>query len=137
MNDPSQPLSWPHGNAEPAAAGPGAPVSGFLWPSPPYAAYPEPQHQRGPETCEILGLNNSRSSGQLLELDAAERIVKINVPPARNSMPLKFSQFRAVKLMRAIGVPPRDASDVNSPFSLDQRPRSDFRVVFTGGDELK
>jgi type II secretory ATPase GspE/PulE/Tfp pilus assembly ATPase PilB-like protein len=133
MTDPSEPLPWPHGDAEPTAS----PPSGFLWPSPPYAAYPQPQVQQGPEACEILGLNNSRSSGQLLQLDGADRIVRINVPPARNSMPLRFSQFRAVKLMRAIAVPPREESDARAPLSIDQRPRSDFRVVFNGGDELK
>jgi type II secretory ATPase GspE/PulE/Tfp pilus assembly ATPase PilB-like protein len=127
MIDPSQPLPWPHGDAMP----------GFLWPSPPYAAYPEPQVQKGSEACEILGLNNSRSIGQLLALDASDRTVQINVPPARNSMPLKFNQFRAIKLMRPIVVPPRDESDVNAPLSVDQRPRSDFRLVFNGGDELK
>ncbi len=127
MNDPSQPLPWPHGDAMP----------GFLWPSPPYAAYPEPQVQKGSEACEILGLNNSRSIGQLLALDASDRTVQINVPPARNSMPLKFNQFRAIKLMRPIVVPPRDESDINAPLSVDQRPRSDFRLVFNGGDELK
>ncbi|MDR7332508.1 ATPase, T2SS/T4P/T4SS family [Roseateles asaccharophilus] len=137
MNDPSQPLEWPHGNADPAAAGPGAAVSGFLWPNPPYAAYPEAQLQRGSEACEILGLNNSRSSGQLLALDAADRTIRINVPPARNSMPLKFSQFRAVKVLAPVTVPPRDADDHASPLSLDQRPRTPFRVVFAGGDELK
>ncbi len=134
MNDPSQPLPWPHVDTDPAA---GTPASGFLWPSPPYAAYPQPQVQRGPEPCEILGLNNSRSIGQLLRLDASDRIVQINVPPARNSMPLKFSQFRAIKLLNALTVPPRDAGDLNSPLSVDQRPRSDFRIVFNGGDELK
>ncbi|HEY8876619.1 MAG TPA: ATPase, T2SS/T4P/T4SS family [Roseateles sp.] len=134
MNDPSQPLSWPHGDAD---AGPAVPVSGFLWPTPPYAAYPQAQVQRGAEACEILGLNNSRSTGQLLKLDASDRIVQINVPPARNSMPLKFSQFRAIKLLGALVVPPRDARDIHSPLSVDQRPRSEFRIVFNGGDELK
>ncbi|MCY4756910.1 GspE/PulE family protein [Pelomonas aquatica] len=137
MTDPSQPLSWPHGDADTPAAGPGGALPGFLWPTPPYAAYPQAQAQRGSETCEILGLNNSRSNGQLLSLDAGERLVTINVPPARNSMPLKFSQFRAIKLMNAVVVPPRHASDLNSPLSVDQRPRSNFRLVFNGGDELK
>ena len=136
MNDPSQPLPWPHRDADPAA-GPGGQVPGFLWPTPPYAAYPQPQVQRGPEACEILGLNNSRSTGQVLMLDASERIVQINVPPARNGMPLKFSQFRAIKVMRPLMVAPRDERDVNAVLSVDQRPRTDFRIVFNGGDELK
>jgi len=91
MTDPSEPLPWPHGDAEATAS----PPSGFLWPSPPYAAYAQPQVQQGPQACEILGLNNSRSIGQLLQVDAGDRMVQINVPPARNSMPLKFTQFRA------------------------------------------
>ena len=137
MTDPSQPLPWPHGDADSPPAGSGVPASGFLWPSPPYAAYPQPQVQRAPEACEILGLNNSRSIGQLLQVDAGDRMVQINVPPARNSMPLKFTQFRAIKLQRPLTVPPRDAADLNSPLSVDQRPRADFRIVFNGGDELK
>jgi len=137
MTDPSQPLPWPHGDAEAPAAAPGPLPSGFLWPTPPYAAYPQAEAQRSQEACEILGLNNSRSSGQLLRLDPGERIAQINVPPARNSMPLKFSQFRALKLQRPLTVPPRDAADLNSPLSVDQRPRTPFRIVFNGGDELK
>ncbi|MCF8204390.1 MAG: Flp pilus assembly complex ATPase component TadA [Methylotenera sp.] len=137
MNDPSQPIPWPHGGADAPAASPEAPASGFLWPCPPYVAYPQAEVQRGPEACEILGLNNSRSVGQLLRLDAGDRLVQIHVPPARNSMPLKFSQFRAIKLQRTLNVPPRDEADRNSPLSLDQRPRTPFRIVFNGGDELK
>jgi type II secretory ATPase GspE/PulE/Tfp pilus assembly ATPase PilB-like protein len=138
MTDPSQPLSWPHGDAQSrATGGPGAEVPGFLWPTPPYAAYPQPEVQREPEPCEILGLNNSRSNGQVLSISASERIARINVPPARNSMPLKFSQFRAIKLQRPLAVPPRDERDVGSILSVDQRPRSPFRIVFNGGDELK
>ncbi|MFG6442555.1 GspE/PulE family protein [Roseateles sp. LKC17W] len=126
MTDPFEPLPWPHGEAEAGQS------EGFVWPSPPYAAYPQPQRQQDLEACEILGLNNSRSGGQLLMLDVAERTVRINVPPARNSMPLKFSQFRAIKLMRALVASPRD-----DRLGVDQRPRSDFRIVFNGGDELK
>ncbi len=137
MNDPSQPFPWPHGDADAASGGPGAPGTGFLWPSPPYSAYPQAQGQRGPEPCEILGLNNSRSLGQLLRLDATDRLAHINVPPARNSMPLKFSQFRAIKLQHPLTVPPQHASDLSSVLSVDQRPRAPFRIVFHGGGELK
>ena len=34
MNDPSEPLPWPHVEADASAAQ----ASGFLWPGPPYAA---------------------------------------------------------------------------------------------------
>ncbi|RZJ08897.1 MAG: pilus assembly protein PilB [Rubrivivax sp.] len=135
MTDPSQPIAWTL-DGDDTAASPVAP-RGFLWPNPPYAAYPEPQTQQGAEACELLGLNNSRSTGQLLALDASERLVRINVPPARNSMPLKFSQFRAVKLLRPVAVPPQEPGDVSSPLRVDQRPRTDFRLSFHGGGELK
>jgi len=134
MTDPSEPLPWTDGDATPQ---PGGPVTHFPWPSPPYAAYPQTGAPQGPEPCEILGLNNSRSNGQLLSVDVSDRIVNINVPPARNSMPLKFSQFRAIKLLNPLEVPPRDARDLRAPLSVDQRPRSDFRLVFNGGDELQ
>ncbi|MFZ8283923.1 hypothetical protein ACO1KS_14080, partial [Staphylococcus aureus] len=39
--------------------------------------------------------------------------------------------------LNPVVVPPRHAGDLNSPLSVDQRPRSDFRLVFNGGDELK
>ena len=42
MTDPSEPLPWPHGDAEASTGQP----AGFLWPSPPYAAYPPPQVQQ-------------------------------------------------------------------------------------------
>ncbi len=129
MTDMSRPT--PPGETSADAQAPG-----FLWPCPPYAAYPQPQGQQGAEPCEILGLNNSRSSGQMLSLDAAERFVQINVPPARNGMPLKFSQFRALKLLQPLTVSPRDPADAQASIGVDERPRSAFRIVFNGGDEL-
>ena len=125
------------GKGPDSGAGSGTEVPGFLWPTPPYAAYPQPEVQRIPEPCEILGLNNNRSNGQVLSISASDRIARINVPPARTGMPLKFSQFRAIKLQRPLAVPQRDESDQNSALSVDQRPRSAFRLVFNGGDELK
>ncbi|MDN3920537.1 ATPase, T2SS/T4P/T4SS family [Pelomonas sp. PFR6] len=139
------PLSWPHGNAEPkpasspAAGRDGAPSDSFQWPVPPYAAYPQAQAQTGPEPCEILGLNNSRSTGHVILVAPRERLVQINMPPARGAMPLKFSQFRALKLLRTLAVPPRSAGgiDLDLTLSLDQRPRSEFKLQFVGGGEMK
>lgn len=113
------------------------PVSGFLWPNPPFIAYPEPEVLRQAEACEVLGLNNSRTSGELLHFSANDRLIQINVPPTRQGVPLKFGQFRAVKLLRPVVVGPRDEKDRDALFSLDQRPRYPFRVVFQGGEELK
>ena len=143
MTDTSAPLRWPHG-----ATTPGAPVTAssgttlgnsFVWPMPPYAAYPQALPQTAPEPCEILGLNNSRSTGHVILMAPAERVAQINVPPARNAMALKFSQFRALKLLRPIIVSPRSAENMavgDGLLSIDQRPRSEFKLMFVGGGEL-
>ena len=109
----------------------------FKWPTPPYAAYPQAVVQTAPEPCEILGLNNSRSPGHVILMAPHERLAQINVPPARNAMPLRFSQFRALKLLRPVAVGPRSAADNDSALSIDQRPRSDFTLHFVGGGELQ
>jgi len=138
MPDLSAPLNWPHGTTEPktgtGAADGGAPL-GFMWPAPPYAAYPQPLAQMAPEPCEILGLNNSRSTGHVILMATHERVAQINVPPARSAMALKFSQFRALKLLRPLRVPKR-VDDNSGPLDLDQRPRTSFSLQFIGGGEL-
>src|SRR6218665_2357205 len=141
MPDLSAPLNWPYGKPDapagkPAAGRESGPVESFLWPTPPYAAYPQPQAQTSPEPCEILGLNNSRSTGHVILMATHERVAQINVPPARSAMPLKFSQFRALKLLRPLAVPPRSPED-DGLLSLDQRPRTEFKLFFVGGGELK
>ena len=113
-----------------------APID-FKWPTPPYAAYPQAVAQTAPEPCEILGLNNSRSPGHIILMAPHERLAQINVPPARNAMPLRFTQFRALKLLRPVAVGPRSSGDNDSALSLDQRPRSDFTLHFVGGGELQ
>jgi type II secretory ATPase GspE/PulE/Tfp pilus assembly ATPase PilB-like protein len=134
MTDPSVPLQWP--TAQPGSA-PAEASPPFEWPTPPYAAYPRPRPQREPQACEILGLNGSRTVGKVILMVPAERLAQVVVPPARNAMPLKFSQFKALKLLHAIEVPPRDPASANDPTSLDQRPRTDFKLVYQGGEEQK
>ncbi len=137
MQDLSAPLDWPDGNASkrPAAAAPADPL--FMWPTPPYAAYPQPSEQAGSEPCEILGLNNSRTVGLLILMSPPERVAQINVPPARSAMPLKYAQFRALKLLRPIAAAPRETIAIDDALSLDQRPRHVFKLQFHGGGELK
>lgn len=139
MHDLSAPLDWPHGAApaaRPDAAG-APPQTVFMWPTPPYAAYPQPSAQLNPEPCEILGLNNSRTIGLLILMAPDERLAQVNVPPARNPMPLKFVQFRALKLLRPVTAAPRETVAIDDPLPLDQRPRHAFKLQFQGGGELK
>src|SRR6478609_6534416 len=136
MPDLSEPLNWPEPKA--AARPDRSAAEGFAWPTPPFGAYPQPQVQLAPEPCEILGLNNSRSSGQVISLSPQERLAQIHVPPARSAMPLKFGQFRALKLLTPLRAEPReDADDEAELEGLDQRPRSEFRLQFIGGGELQ
>ncbi|MET0208597.1 MAG: ATPase, T2SS/T4P/T4SS family, partial [Burkholderiaceae bacterium] len=142
MPDPSVPLEWPQAkpDSQPATAPHAvntAHVPPFEWPTPPFAAYPQPRPQREPQACEILGLNGSRTVGKVILMVPAERLAQVVVPPARNAMALKFSQFKALKLLHAIEVPPRDPAAAADPLSLDQRPRNDFRLVYQGGEEQK
>ncbi|WP_428507991.1 ATPase, T2SS/T4P/T4SS family [Roseateles sp.] len=143
MTDLSTPLPWPHekagssaGEAATAMRAQSRATDGFAWPMPPYAAYPQATTQVSPEPCEILGLNNSRSAGHVILMAAHERLAQINVPPARSAMPLKFSQFRALKLLRPIVVPARAVSS-DDVLRLDHRPRSEFKLHFVGGGELR
>jgi type II secretory ATPase GspE/PulE/Tfp pilus assembly ATPase PilB-like protein len=135
MTDPSVPLQWPQAQPSASPAAEAAPL--FEWPTPPFAAYPRPRTQREPQACEILGLNGSRTVGKVILMVPGERLAQVVVPPARNAMPLKFSQFKALKLLHAIEVPPRDPATANDPLSLDQRPRSEFKLVYQGGEEQK
>ncbi|WP_425334625.1 ATPase, T2SS/T4P/T4SS family [Paucibacter sediminis] len=133
--DLSAPLSWPYA-PKPDSGSDAAPDAQFHWPTPPFAAYPEPSPHLGPEACEIIGINNSRTVGSVLQISAAERTLQVNVPPARNAMMVKFGQIRALKLMRVIPAAPRETDQPDVRLSLDQRPRSSFKVHFNGGGEI-
>ncbi|MEL4178957.1 GspE/PulE family protein [Roseateles sp. PN1] len=134
MRDLSAPLAWPNGKPESGAATAAQPADkqSFVWPMPPYAAYPLASPQTSAEPCEVLGTNGSRSPGHLILLAPSERVAQIMVPPARHAIPLKFTQFRVLKLLRPVQVPPHDDT-----LALDERPRSPFKLRFVGGGELK
>ncbi len=138
MQDLSAPLEWPHGTAGARSTEAPSGHSGtFMWPTPPYAAYAQPQPQTEAEPCEILGLNNSRTTGQVMQMVPAQRLAQVHVPPARSAMPLKFGQFRALKLLRPLQAAPREAIAMDDPLSLDQRPRHSYKLSFHGGDALQ
>ncbi|MBV8502848.1 MAG: Flp pilus assembly complex ATPase component TadA [Paucibacter sp.] len=90
-----------------------------------------------PEPCEILGLNNSRSGGHVILIAPNERLAHVNVPPARSAVPLKFTQFRALKLLRPVPAAPRAEAVPGDSLSIDDRPRSEFKLNFVGGGELR
>jgi type II secretory ATPase GspE/PulE/Tfp pilus assembly ATPase PilB-like protein len=138
------PLNWTIDAPEESGAGKSRsatvtqePALDFRWPTPPFAAYPQPTEQLAPEPVEILGLNNSRSAGHMILMAPHERLAHINVPPARSSVPLKFTQFRALKLLRPVPAGPRIPSAGKDALSLDERPRTEFKLSYIGGGELR
>ena len=117
MADMSTPLEWepaavagvaaapprPAGRA-PAAASRGRNGSEklnhqpFSWPTPPYASYPLAGPQTDPLPCEIVGLNDKRTSGRLTFFVPEEGVAHVQLPPARTTLPLRFDQFRSLTL---------------------------------------
>jgi type II secretory ATPase GspE/PulE/Tfp pilus assembly ATPase PilB-like protein len=136
MSDLS-PLTW----AQPTmpgelSPGPAAEPARFRWPTPPYAAYPEPREQDQPEPCEIIGLNNSRMIGRVILMVPEERLAQINIPPARTTLGLKFAQFSSMKLLQPLRPRARLSSGMTSEMELDRRPRFDYTIRLKSGAEL-
>ncbi len=109
---------------------------GFRWPAPPYATYPQAQDQTDPLGCEIVGLTGARSSGRLTFFVPDQRVAYVQIPPARTTMPLRFSDFLILTLtapITPIGLP---KGDPHAGMLADRRP-SAFRLAMAGGGELK
>ncbi|WP_140635182.1 GspE/PulE family protein [Methylibium rhizosphaerae] len=136
MSDLSpQPLMWtfrkPEG-AEPEKAR----HASYRWPTPPFASYPAAQEQRMAEACEIEGLNGKLTRGRLIFFVPDEGVAHVQVPPARTTLPLRFSQFRQITITEPLepGGGPR-GGDPHADM-LGHRPVSTFRVLLAGGGEL-
>ncbi len=110
----------------------------FAWPTPPSPGYPAPVCQAEPEPCELEGLNGKLSTGHLLALDAEVGLVTLQLAPARNTLTLKFGQFRRLTLTRPLQPlppPPGTAFDATTPL-LPQRLLSTCRLQYKDGREL-
>lgn len=153
MSEPSLPsLSW---SVDPDAPGELPPLSlegesatsmavedddagdAFRWPTPPFATYPAPTPQREHEACEFEGLNGKLMKGRLVFFEPEENLAQVQVPPARTTMPLRFSQFRTLLLTRPCKPTVHsDDADPHAPM-LEQRPISDFVVHLKAGGEME
>ena len=136
MNESLPPLDWS------AAAGPGAPAEpaankGFVWPTPPFAAYPAPQALKQPTPVEVTAANGSRSIGQLIGLLPAERLVQLQMPPAKQAISVRLNQLASLKLIRPVQVAPLKAGAAAEGLAQDLRPRVGFRVRLRNGQEIK
>jgi type II secretory ATPase GspE/PulE/Tfp pilus assembly ATPase PilB-like protein len=109
--------------------------SGFQWPTPPFAGYAPSAPQRVPEPCEVEGLNGGQMKGRLLEIDPDQQVARVQVPPARGAVPLRFDQFRRLTLTSPIA-PLQTAGDDPHAHILDHRPIVDYRVALHDGTRL-
>ncbi len=146
------PLQWsrPDRDAQPSVAPDSVPpadaaarASLFTWPTPPFATYPRSVEQQANEACEIVGLNGKRMQGRLIFFVPDEGMVHIQVPPARTTTALRFSQFKSLRVLPPLA--PRQSpsasarahGDAPRPALLDQRPRTRYHVTLGAGGEMQ
>ena len=110
---------------------------GFRWPTPPFAAYPQPLAQREHEGCRIVGLNGRVMQGRLNFFVPSERVAHIQVPPARTTMPLRFNQFQSLLLMRPLEASLHTTAEGERAELLAQRPITKYRVHLVAGGMLE
>ena len=82
-----------------------------------------------PEPCQIEGMNGRLMNGTLLEMDPAEGVAKVRIPPARIAIPLRFNQFRKLTLTRPLAA--LEDAGADSSF-MAQRPAVDVKVNLKG-----
>jgi len=126
----------PEPEAAPATADESPRSDLFCWPHPPYASYPAALPQSHPLACEIVGLNDNRMAGRLIFMVPDEGIAHVQVPPARTTMPLRFSQFKSLALLQPVK-PQTQADDDPHASMLSQRPTSEYHVHLAGGAEQR
>lgn len=108
----------------------------FRWPTPPYASYPPALEQHDPVPCEIEGLNGRLMQGRLIFFVPEESVAHVQVPPARTTMPLRFSQFRSLTLLPPLD--PHLVEDADPAASLlNSRPQTTYTLHLRGGQEVE
>jgi len=107
----------------------------FRWPTPPFATYPDALEQSQAQRCEFVGVNGKKVNGRLIFFVPDDFVAHVQVPPARTTMPLRFSQFRSLRVLDVLS-PLDTGTDRHAPL-LDQRPRSTYRITLPGGGTME
>jgi type II secretory ATPase GspE/PulE/Tfp pilus assembly ATPase PilB-like protein/GNAT superfamily N-acetyltransferase len=107
----------------------------FRWPTPPFATYPEPTEQTEPLHCDVVGVNNVRSTGRLTFFVPEQSVAYVQMPPARTTFPLRFELFRSITLTTPLKPLYLPHSDPHSDL-LGQRNVIPYRVALVAGGEL-
>ncbi len=120
----------PRAGEPPAADGKGQ-TEPFAWPTPTLPCYPAPVPQRTPELCEIEGLNGAVMHGRLIVFSPEDGLLQLQLPPSRTTMPLRFEQFRRMRLAVPLSALPPIAAGV-VPDALAERPVLPYVVHMKG-----
>lgn len=106
----------------------------FLWPTPPFAAYPAPSIPALPEGCEVEGLNGKTMTGRLVDFDPDEGLLQLRVVTARTTVTLRFDQFRRLRLLQLLApLPPTE--NLRQDELLAQRPAVPYSIGLKGVPE--
>jgi type II secretory ATPase GspE/PulE/Tfp pilus assembly ATPase PilB-like protein len=107
----------------------------FAWPAPPFASYAAPASPVAPEPCEVEGLNGSLMKARLIDFDPAAGLAQIQAPPARTTMPLRFTQFRRIVLVNPLMPLPVTAAERSAPHSeaFSSRPSVAYHLHLKSG----
>jgi type II secretory ATPase GspE/PulE/Tfp pilus assembly ATPase PilB-like protein len=133
--DASAPVSLPP-RADPVTVKTRHPA--FLWPTPPFAAYPAADEQHQAQGCEFVGTNGKAVAGRLIFFVPEDQVAHLQVPPARTTMPLRFHQFRSLRVMEPLKpVTTALLTHEKHAAMLEQRPRSSYKVLLPDGSSTE
>ena len=74
----------------------------FVWPTPALASYPAASASPAALACQVEGVNGRIINGRLLSLDPVRGLVLVRVGGVRTPMPLRFEQFRRLRLLEPL-----------------------------------
>jgi type II secretory ATPase GspE/PulE/Tfp pilus assembly ATPase PilB-like protein len=120
----------------PAAGDGGVGTARFAWPTPSLPCYPAPRIASAPEACVIEGLNGSTMAGRLMHFNPGAELAHVQVAASRTTLPLRFAQFRCLRLAKPVQPLPLDPQET-APLALTERPAQPYRVQLRGGALLE
>jgi type II secretory ATPase GspE/PulE/Tfp pilus assembly ATPase PilB-like protein len=108
---------------------------GFVWPTPPFASFPEPAPQTDPLACEVVGRNGAKSHSRLTFFVPEDSVAHVQSPPARTTFPLRFHQFRCIVLTAPLKPLAATAGEPHAQV-LGPRGVSSYKVKLAAGGEM-
>jgi type II secretory ATPase GspE/PulE/Tfp pilus assembly ATPase PilB-like protein len=109
----------------------------FLWPTPPFAAYPEPSEQIEILPCQIVaGADLRLISGRLTFFVPEAAVAHVQMPPARTTLALRFDHFKSLTLTTPLLPLPLALGDPHAEL-LGHRQASPYTVHLVEGGDLQ